>query len=254
MATDPALSGLTDEQLIAAATAAPAVFLEAAPGSGKTTVAAQRFGALRFGRRLHAAGAVDTRPVLAVSFTRSATAELRQRVRRSWGPSALAWPHRICTLDTLVNDLLHDLLAGGLITWPAGHTQLDVKDSWKALVRHGFGTAQRGAEVDAEGVVTVRVVRRYDYPRAVPEPIPMRVELAAGRCTHEDVRRILQRSLKDREDVRQRVRERLAKSVGALIVDEVYDANGLDLYLIRQVAMAGASVTVIGDRDCCRAG
>lgn len=53
MAIDPALERLTDEQLVAAATVDPAVFLEAAPGSGKTTVAAQRFGALRYRRRKH---------------------------------------------------------------------------------------------------------------------------------------------------------------------------------------------------------
>jgi DNA helicase-2/ATP-dependent DNA helicase PcrA len=247
VAVDPALAGLTDEQLVAAAAKLPAVFLEAAPGSGKTTVAAQRFGALRFSRRTSHDGSLDDRPVLAVSFTRSATAELRHRVRRSWGPAALAWPHRICTLDTLVYDLLRDVLAGGLVTWPGGHIELDVKDSWKALVRHGFSARQWGASVDGSGRVVVRIVRRHEYRRAAPEPEPMRAELAAGRCTHEDVRRIITRSLRDRPEVRERVRQRLATTVGALIVDEVYDANPLDIALIRAVAGTGASVTVIGD-------
>jgi len=246
VAVDPALARLTDEQLVAAAARLPSAFLEAAPGSGKTTVAAQRFGVLRFARRLLPNGAVDDRPVLAVSFTRSATAELRHRVRRSWGPSALTWPHRICTLDTLVYDLLRDLLVAGLVTWPGGHIELDVKDSWKALVRHGFATRQWGADVDGSGVVGVKTVRTHEYRRAVPEPVPMRAELAAGRCTHDDVRRILTMALPRRE-VQERVRQRLASTVGALIVDEVYDANALDLALIRAVAEGGASVTVIGD-------
>lgn len=246
MAVDPALARLTNEQLVAAAARLPAVFLEAAPGSGKTTVAAQRFGALRFGRRMLPDGAVDDRPVLAVSFTRSATAELRHRVRRSWGPAALTWPHRICTLDTLVYDLLRDLLAGGLVTWPGEHIELDVKDSWKALVRYGFGTREWGADVATTGTVAVKVVRAHDRPRPVPEPEPMRAELAAGRCTHDDVRRILTRAL-SRTEVQQRVEQRLAATIGALIVDEIYDANPLDLALIRAVARAGASVTVIGD-------
>jgi DNA helicase-2/ATP-dependent DNA helicase PcrA len=246
VAVDPALARLTNEQLVAAAARLPAVFLEAAPGSGKTTVAAQRFGALRFVRRVLPDGTVDDRPVWAVSFTRSATAELRHRVRRSWGPAALTWPHRICTLDTLVYDLLRDLLAGKLLTWPGGHVELDVKDSWKALVRHGFATRDWGADVDANGIVGVRVVKAHDRRRPVPEPIPMRAELAAGRCTHDDVRRILTRSLR-RAEVQQRVQQRLAATIGALIVDEIYDANGLDLAIIRAVADAGASVTVIGD-------
>jgi DNA helicase-2/ATP-dependent DNA helicase PcrA len=71
-------------------------YIEAAPGSGKTTVAAERFGILRFSPNR------DDRAVVAVSFTRSATAELGQRIRRRWGPSALAWPHRVVTLDTVL--------------------------------------------------------------------------------------------------------------------------------------------------------
>lgn len=54
MAVDPALARLTDEQLVAAAARLPSAFLEAAPGSGKTTVAAQRFRTER--RRLSRTG------------------------------------------------------------------------------------------------------------------------------------------------------------------------------------------------------
>lgn len=97
---------LTDEQRLAAASLRTNLFIEAGPGTGKTTVSAQRFGVQRFA----AAHRHDTRAVVAVSFTRAATYNLRRRVQRLWGPGALTWPHRIVTLDTIMCDLLHDLM------------------------------------------------------------------------------------------------------------------------------------------------
>jgi DNA helicase-2/ATP-dependent DNA helicase PcrA len=131
-AVDPALAILTDEQLVAAGTSLRRAYIEASPGSGKTTVAAQRFGFQRYAARRTDVGA-DDRAVVAVSFTRSATWELRQRVRQSWGPSALCWPHRVVTLDTLIYSLLEYLLETRQIRWPGGHCHLDVHDSWKAV-------------------------------------------------------------------------------------------------------------------------
>lgn len=245
MAADPALDVLTDEQLVAAATDMPCVFLESAPGSGKTTVAAQRFGALRYRPRVLPDGRRDHRAVVAVSFTRSATWELHQRVRRSWGPTALTWPHRICTLDTLVYDLLQDLLLCGLVRWPGGHTALEVHDSWKVLVRY--------ANMNLEWTVSVRSTgdafvgnRRHESRAMRPEPAPLKEAVSAGRCTHEDVRWVLAHSLR-RPEVQTRVTNRLSQTIRALIVDEVYDANALDLALIRAVADTGADVTIIGD-------
>jgi len=247
MATTPALRALTDEQLLAAATPLQAVFLEAAPGSGKTTVAAQRFGALRYRSRYTPDGKADHRAVLAVSFTRSATHELRRRVRQAWGPAALSWPHRICTLDALVYDLLEDLLGCGLVRWPGGARSLEVSDSWKALVRYGFSKLEYGAVVTDAGNVHVGIVSRHTRNQPNPEPIPLRNQIELGRCTHEDVRRVLLGSLAKRSDVRQRVIATLSKTVGALIVDEVYDANGLDLSLVRAITQSKVPVTLIGD-------
>ncbi|GAA4968866.1 hypothetical protein GCM10023225_09000 [Kineococcus glutinatus] len=50
-----------------------------------------------------------------------------------------------------------------------------------------------------------------------------------------------------RPDVKEAIRRRLAQSVKALIVDEVYDANALDLAVIKAAVDAGADVTIIGD-------
>ena len=120
--TDPVLERLTDEQVVAASSPSKRLFIEAEPGSGKTTVAAQRFGVQRFGgHRSIATG--KGRPVIAVSFTRSATYELQQRVRKTWGQTALRWPNRIVTIDTLLYELLEYLLRTGQILWPNGHQQ-----------------------------------------------------------------------------------------------------------------------------------
>src|SRR5699024_6497345 len=72
------LSALTVEQRHAAATGEKNIFIEAGPGSGKTTVSAQRFGVLRFAAQYR----YDSRAVVAVSFTRAATSNLRRRVQR----------------------------------------------------------------------------------------------------------------------------------------------------------------------------
>src|SRR2546425_9081985 len=94
---EPGTRILTDEQVLAAASPDRLLYVEAFPGSGKTTVSDQRFGLHRYART------TDHRAVVAVSFTRSATEEIRSRVSRQWGPSALTWPHRIVTLDTILN-------------------------------------------------------------------------------------------------------------------------------------------------------
>ncbi|WP_443055723.1 UvrD-helicase domain-containing protein [Streptomyces sp. NBC_00690] len=121
----PGTRALTPEQLLTAASPDRLVYVEAFPGSGKTTVSHQRFGLHRFART------TDHRAVVAVSFTRSATEEIRSRVVRQWGPPALAWPHRIVTLDTILNDLLTHLLRSGFLQWPGGHEELEVLDTWR---------------------------------------------------------------------------------------------------------------------------
>ena len=79
---------LNVRQSIAARHSATCLHIVAAPGTGKTRVTAHRFGLLRFDRR-------DTRAVLAISFTRAAVAELRERIEQRWGGCALDWPHLV---------------------------------------------------------------------------------------------------------------------------------------------------------------
>lgn len=238
-ATDPALDRLTEEQVLAAGTTHPRVYIEAHPGSGKTTVAAQRFGALRYARGRQQPG----RGVIAVSFTRAATKELRARVLSSWGPTAVRGAHRIVTLDALVYDLFHELLAAELLHWPGGRIQLDVLDTWALKLEFFPTTLGSVLQLDDSRVVVKKIrTERTMHPR--------RKEYAdlveAGVCTHEEVRGLLTRALQ-LPGVRERVRDRFALSASALVIDEIFDANGLDLELVRIAIEADVPVTVIGD-------
>ncbi len=243
-----AIADLTAEQRLAAASSASKLFIEAGPGTGKTTVSAQRFGVQRFASEHRH----DSRAVVAVSFTRAATYTLRRRVQRLWGgPAALTWPHRIVTLDTVMCDLLHDLLRERLVIWPNmdalwpdGNVVLDVRDSW----------ASCGGTVSTRSIYSLHLSGRHVQLRKDFAPkhayrvpaVAVVPHMLAGTCTHQDVRDILELALRDPLSA-SRVRQRLGDVMRALIVDEVFDANDLDIAIIESAIAAGVAVTLVGD-------
>lgn len=242
-----AIHTLTSQQRHAAATGAKNIFIEAGPGTGKTTVSAQRFGVLRFSAEYRH----DPRAVVAVSFTRAATYNLRRRVQRLWGTEALAWPHRIVTLDTIMSDLLHDLLREGLIEWPGGkdlwpdgNVSLDVRDSWAAC---GGTTSTRSIyELGLHGrAVAFRETFADNYANRVPA-VNIMPHMRQGICTHSDIRTILEHAMK-RPDCAARIQERMRRQIRALVVDEVFDANELDIAVIEAALSSGIAVTLVGD-------
>ncbi len=236
---DSTIAGLTPQQRLAAGSNATKVFIKAGPGTGKTTVCAHRYGVHRF-----TATPDDQRAVVAVSFTRSATRTLRRRVQRLWGPSALSWPHRIVTLDTIMCELLHDLLGVGLLQWPNGHVTLEVHDSWAS-----FSGATWNRTAYSIGVHSGRVTvipgfvasRRSSVPAT--EAVP---RIRQGICTHQDVRNVLEQALLHPACLA-RVRHRLLTTMRALVVDEVFDANDLDIAIVELALSAGIAVTLVGD-------
>ncbi len=237
---DSTVQGLTEEQRLAAGTSARNVFIEAGPGTGKTTVSAHRFAVQRF----QPAARGDNRAVVAVSFTRSATWSLWRRVQRIWGPSAVVWPHRVITLDTIMSDVLHDLLGCGLLNWPNGHTTLSVHDSWASFsgtfrTRTAYGLRISNGNVE----IVTGFTRQHGYRVPATTITPL---LEAGTCTHEDVRSVLQQALTDGRYA-DRVQGRLVATMRALIVDEVFDANDLDIEVIELAINAGVAVTLVGD-------
>ena len=244
MNIEPNRACLTGEQVVAAASPLHCVFIEASPGSGKTTVAAQRFGALRYSSQLAPGGITDHRSVTAISFTRSATRELHRRVRQTWGPETLRWPHRIITLDTLLYDLLRHLLATGHIRWPGGHLHLEVHDSWRILAEEKWRFATAGLRLDGKDVVVQTAPTLTGALRISPSDYQSAI--AAGRCTHEDVRQVLAQALRS-PGIVDAVAAHLAVTTRALIVDEVFDANELDIAMIDLADRAGIALTLIGD-------
>lgn len=229
---------LTQEQLLAATADEPCVFIEAAPGSGKTTVAAQRFGLLRF------TNLGDERAVVALSFTRAATRELRQRIIRAWGRSALTSPHRVITIDTMLWELLTFLLRAGHITWPGGRVDLEVMDTWKLHADHHWTTYEPYLKLDGRTVTPT--VRFASQRKSRVDRAQFDAAIRAGTCTHDDVRSVLDAAIRDPQ-LRELLADRTAESVRALIVDEVFDANPLDLNLVNSAAQRGVAVTIIGD-------
>ncbi|WP_162958815.1 UvrD-helicase domain-containing protein [Nocardia yunnanensis] len=242
-----AIDTLTAQQRHAAATGQKNIFIEAGPGTGKTTVSAQRFGVQRFAAEYRH----DSRAVFAVSFTRAATSNLRRRVQRLWGAEALAWPHRIVTLDTIMSDLLHDLLRGGLVEWPGaktlwpnGNVKLEVRDSWASCggttsTRSIYELGLTGRSLTFKDKFAEKFANRVPAVNIVPH-------MLQGICTHDDVRTILEHALA-RPDYAARIQERLGQQIRALVVDEVFDANELDIAIIEAAIAAGVAVTLVGD-------
>lgn len=234
---------LTPEQRMAATSAITRAFIVAAPGSGKTTVAAERFGVIRYD------SPADLRRILALSFTRSARSELSSRIRRRWGNAALSWPHRALTLDTLHCEILLFLLRRRHVSWLGDHTDLNVLDTWRGQT----GARWMSRDMDYRRIAVlygnivgsrgVRIVRA-DYN--IGARAHFEKHLSAGRCTHAEVRQILASVLK-RDELRSEVANYLVTTTKAIIVDEVFDANELDLELVRLAASVGIDTTVIGD-------
>lgn len=236
-------NSLTTEQKLAAASSDVRIFIEAAPGSGKTTVAAERYGVLRFSAR-------DGRGVLGLSFARSARGELESRIRRRWGGHALSWPNKTLTLDRLHSELVHFLLRTGEIHWPGDHTKLTVLDTWRGQAKSRnlipqFQAVRRIAILDGREVNT-RVQKLLKPRWGYSQKEPYEENLSSGLSTHDEIRNVLRDALRDNE-LRGVVREHLRQTMRGLIVDEVFDGNDLDLELVRVAIEADLPTTLIGD-------
>jgi DNA helicase II / ATP-dependent DNA helicase PcrA len=236
-------SPLNPEQAVAARHPSRLLQVIAAPGTGKTRVAAHRFGLHRFGAR-------DARAVIAVSFTRAAAAELRARVASRWGSGALSWPHQVTTVDDFYQSLTTDLLLRGLVQWDRPLGPLTVLDSWTGKPGWGKQPASRQAWVPAlvNGRITAvastssdgKSHEGFDSPAAVME------QLDAGICTHGDIRTVLRGALA-MDPYRQALSDHLSATVKAVLIDEVYDGNHDEAEMIGLLAETTAAVTLIGD-------
>lgn len=233
---------LTNAQVLAAAAPDRLVNVVSAPGSGKTTIAAERYGYLRY-------QCGDTRGVLGLTFNRSAAAELHRRIHARWGANCIRPAHRVVTFDHLHIDLLTRLLRLGKLTWPNGITTLDVRDDYRGFKGYRFlpiGSYERFASLDATRSVVSKGHKVTKPGPGIGSVTDHRTVLDTGAVSHEDVRNIL-RSALQLDDLQQLAADWLSENYRALVIDEVYDADDLDLYVAYLAAEAGLSVTVIGD-------
>ena len=214
-----------------------------APGSGKTTVAAERYGFQRFSKS-------DPRGVLGLTFNRAAAAELLSRTRARWGSGCVRAPHEVITFDHLHVRILQRLLADALIHWPNGHTRLDVRDDYRGLNGFRFlkppANYRRVAGLD-ESRKVVSIGLKVDSPTTGIGTRSAHQELLAmGIASHEDVRAVLVAAMTLAE-LREQVAGWLSSSFRSVIIDEVYDASSLDILIAYLAAGRGLSVTLIGD-------
>lgn len=233
---------LTDEQAVAAASAKKLINVVSVPGSGKTTIAAERFGYLRYRRG-------DARGVLGLSFTRAAAGELSRRIERRWGSPCLTFPHRVMTFDQLHVQLLHVLLNQEIINWPNALTQVEVVDDYRGFKGFRWLAAagyQRFATLSGNGTVVSRGRRMQAPGWGIGNVAQHNAILDAGICSHEDVRRILLTAFTAEHAV-ESARKWLATTFREIVIDEVYDAAALDLMVARFGVVAGLGISLVGD-------
>ncbi|MGB8403136.1 MAG: UvrD-helicase domain-containing protein [Mycobacterium sp.] len=233
---------LTDQQVRAAATDKRLVNIVSAPGSGKTTVAAERFGYRRYRRP-------DDRGVLGLSFTRAAASELGDRVRARWGSDSTQFPHRITTFDDFHVSLFQHLLDQSLVHWPKLTGEIQVFDDYRGFP--GYRSIAAGSWIRYMALTAANSVfskaKRSDKRRlGISTAAEHKAILSAGMCSHEDLRRLLAEALRS-DEVWATLKDWIASNYSDLIVDEIYDAAELDLLIARMAAEAGLGVTVIGD-------
>jgi len=233
---------LTDAQVLAAAAQDRLVNVVSAPGSGKTTVAAERFGYQRY-----LTG--DLRGVMGLTFNRAAAAELRRRIHARWGANCVRTAHRVVTFDHLHVDLLTRLLSEAKLAWPNGRTVLDVRNDYRGV--KGFrvlpvGSYLRIASLDSNRSIISNSRRLTKPETGIGGVDDHRAVLGAGIVSHDDVRSILRAAMQI-DELQQSAADWLSVNYRALVIDEVYDADDLDLCVAYLAAEAGLSVTLIGD-------
>lgn len=224
------------------------VFVEAGPGTGKTTVAVERFGVYRFKRIRPGGGGVRM-----LAFTRAVTAELRRRIRARWGDGALSGDlGSVATIDGDFHRVLEFLRANDLIGWPGSPLAVIPVNSWSdvdGVAKYNYGKWQndtyRVALADGK-VVAISDQKAGPGERYIGKTV-LTNALKDGICTHDDVRNIVMEATQPGTAAADAVVAWLRGRVAHLIVDEVFDADEGDLALIDLYRRADARITVIGD-------
>lgn len=247
---DPLLADLTPEQREAVTTRASPLCIVAGAGSGKTRVLTRRI-AWQVGQ-----GTADPRRVLALTFTRRAAAELRDRLRRL----GLRDPPRAGTFHAAALAQLRRYSADRdrrppeiLESRAAFLAEMRPRDSREA-------TARLAAEIDWARARMIPPERYLELAGEARRHPPRRTEsIAAAYAAYEEAKRRRRPRLFDFDDLLAACRaimESQPDEAAAqrwrnqhLLVDEFQDVNPLQFALLRSWMGEESTVAVVGDPD-----
>ena len=240
--------GLNKEQQASLEVVDRPVLVQAGPGTGKTRTLTHRIADLIENHL------VDPGTITAVTFTRKASSEMRERLERIIGKEQAGR----CWLGTF-----HQL-GGRVLDMFAGHREVEAKEKVltddEALKAFRHAVSEAGLGVPPASVTTLRkqvsLLKQnlYDPNDPTPDPILARAYnvyeeslRAAGALDLDDLLLHPVRLLKDRPaEARQ-----IGRTVAAhLLVDEFQDVNRAQYEMVRLLAdPSGEGLFVIGDPD-----
>ena len=206
----------------------------AGPGSGKTRVLTRRIA------RLVASG-VDPSQIMAITFTRRAAGQMRQRLSAllSTGLGAM----QVGTFHRLALSLLRELGCEPKLV-------LDEVEA-RRLQEGALADAGLSGSVTAASQAISLAKAAAQGPDEIAEEWRPHYDAyqaalhAAGACDYDDILLDLLRLLEGDAAVREQVRARFPY----LLIDEFQDLNAAQYRLVLQLAGAGAGLMAIGDPD-----
>ncbi len=208
----------------------------AGPGSGKTRVLTRRIA------RLVASG-VDTGQIMAITFTRRAAGQMRQRLSALLGGESGLGAMQVGTFHQLALALLRDLGCKPKLV-------LDEVEA-RRLLEGALADAGLSGSVAAASQAISLAKAAAQGPDEVaedwrPHYAAYQTALhAAGACDYDDILLDLLRLLEADAAVREQVRARFPY----LLIDEFQDLNAAQYRLVLQLTGAGVGLMAIGDPD-----
>ena len=171
---------------------------------------------------------------------------------RPGGRRAAELPNLVTTFDDFHVRVLHHLLDLGLATWPGGHRRLDVMDDFRGIDSDYrwllTGSYRRYAGCGADGVITSLSERISKPTFGFGKKGPHLAVLGGGTSSHDDVRRALRTVFKNVPGSQAAVVAWLAANYRHVVVDEIYDADELDIFICMCLAdTTTATLTLVGD-------
>ena len=208
----------------------------AGPGSGKTRVLTRRIARL-------VAGGVDPGQIMAITFTRRAAGQMRQRLSALLGGESGLGAMQVGTFHRLALSLLRELGCEPKLVLDEVEARRVLEG---ALADAGLpgpvaaaGRAISLAKAAAQGPAEIAEEWRPHY-EAYQEALH-----ASGACDYDDILLDLLRLLEADAAVREQVRARFPY----LLIDEFQDLNAAQYRLVLQLAGEGAGLMAIGDPD-----